>query len=114
MSGEDSEPDPVKRAPLKNYVKQFTDKRAGSDAIDELEAEMLFISKIIWQEASQRAEDRGLNTVQEQDVEGAYNDLFEPHQILHEASNEIGDLGQKIEVISDRSPIYKTWDSNEE
>jgi len=114
MSEDNSDPDPIKTAPLKNYVKQFTEKRAGSEAVDELEAELLFVAQILWQEASERAEADGYKTVQIEHLEDAYDDLFEPHELLQSASKEIEDLGEQIEEVKDRSPIYKEWSSNEE
>lgn len=116
MSNGDSEndPDPVKSAPLKDYVKQFSDLRASSDAIDELEAELLFIARILWQEASARAQDENYKTVQLDHLEDAYDDLFEPHNLLQSATDDINQLSEQLEEVKNRSPIYKEWDSNEE
>lgn len=107
-------PDPIKEAPLKNYVKQFSEMRASSDAIDELEAELLFIARILWQEASERAEDDGYKTVKKDHLEGAYNDLFKPHNLLQSATNDVNKLKNNLQDLQSRSPIYKEWDSNEE
>ena len=114
MSGDDSDPDPVKTAPLKNYVKQFSDLRAGADAIAELEAELLFISRILWQEASRRAVEDGYRTVQLEHLEGAYDDLFEPHNLLYDAVREIDEIQGRLEEIRDRSPIYREWTTDDE
>lgn len=108
------DPNPIKTAPLKSYVKDQSDLRAGSDAIDELEAELLYLTRILWLEASQRAEERGRKTVQKQDLSSAYDDLFEPHELLMEAQEDISGLADRLEDTADRSPIFKNWSSYEE
>jgi histone H3/H4 len=111
---DDDSPDPVKRAPLKNYVKQYSDMRASSDAIDELEAQMLFMAEILWREASHRSNERGYKTVQKQDLKETYDQLFAPQTLLMQASSKLENLSDDIEIMAHESPMYKNWESNDE
>lgn len=110
----DDSPNLIKRAPLKTYVKQYSDMRASSDAVDELEAQMLFMSEILWREASHRSNERGYKTVQEQDLKEAYDQLFAPQTLLMRASSKLENLSEDMNVMAHESPMYKNWESNDE
>jgi hypothetical protein len=72
------------------------------------------MARILWLEASERADSEGYKTVKTEHVEDAYDDLFEPHELLQTTAQEIEDLATQIEDVKERSPIYKEWSSNEE
>ena len=114
MSGDDSDPDPIKRAPLKNFVKEQTDLRAGSDALDELEAGLLYLTELLWKEASLRAENDGMKTVKKSHFNSAYKELFEPHRELQKSSSKLEQMSEEMEELSKRSPVYKDWESYDE
>lgn len=88
--------------------------RAGSDAVDEINAELLFLAETLWREAAKRASDRDLETVQQRDVRKAYDDLFEPHELLNEAQERLEEANEDLADVSDRSPIYKDWSPYDE
>lgn len=111
-NGEDgSDLDPVKTAPLKELVKAQSDKRAGSDAVDLLIMQMEFLAESLWRTASQYADERGAKTVQEQDVQEAYDDLLDPHDLLKDAAEEMQLMSRTMNDYAERSPIFIEYES---
>ena len=114
MSDNDSEPDPIKDAPLKRYVKSKTNKNAGSEALGELEAELLYIAEILWKEASLNAEKDDMKTVQKRHLDDAYDGIFMPHDELIKSSDSLKKMGSDMKQLAEELPVYKNWESYEE
>lgn len=111
---EDSDPEPLKRAPLKEFLRNQSDLRIGGDAVEEFEAEIMFLMGILWKEAARNARDRGYKTVQKEDVKVAYDELVAPHTRLMQTSQKLEEMSSEIEELAQNSPVYKDWDSYDE
>lgn len=111
-SGEDDDPNPIKVAPLKQLVKQHSDKRTGSDAINSLIGQLEFLAERLWLRASHYADERGKKTVQEQDIQRAYDDLLYPHDLLKDAAEELNLMSDTMDEYAEQSPIFDEYEDD--
>lgn len=97
----ESPPTPIKPTSLHNYVKHHSDKRAGTEAVDTLQNHLEFITKRLWLEASEHAEQDGRVTVQEEDIQHAIDELTEPHDLIKQTAEKLqwmkNDLDRQVE-----------------
>lgn len=99
-------PPPVKPHSLKRFVKKKTEMRAGSDAINLLQHQLEYLAEMLWIEASQNADDDGRKTVKEEDIQDAYDDLTEPHNLLKETADKLQWYANDLNRQLDQSIIY--------
>lgn len=99
-------PTPVKPTSLKKFVKQYSEKRAGTDAIDELQHHLEFIAERIWLEASKQAEDDGRKTVKERDVQHAIDEMTEPHDLIKRTSEQLDWMKRNLDRQVEQSLLY--------
>jgi len=97
---------PVKPHSLKNFVKEQSDMRAGSDAVDELHHHLEFIAERIWLEAAKEAEDDDRKTVKQRDVQEAIDAVTQPHDLIKETSRHLSYMQSMIDGQVEKSPLY--------
>lgn len=114
-SEEEEEINPVKTAPLKKLAKREDplDKNAGSDGINLLQAQMEQMAAIIWKRASRYADERDMKTVQAEDVQKAYDDLHDPHDLLIATAEKMEGMQRSLRKQAEESPIYDNYDDYE-
>jgi histone H3/H4 len=97
---------PVKPTSLKKFVKQHSDRRAGSDAVDFLQSHLQFTAKRLWLEAGKHAEDEGRKTVQEEDIQHAINQLTEPHDLIKRTADKLEWMKDDLDRQVEQSVLY--------
>lgn len=108
-NNEEEDPEPIKVAPLKKLAKQKSDKRTGGDAIDSLIGQLEFLAERLWMRASRYADERGKKTVQEQDIQRAYDDLLYPHDLLKDAAEELDMMSDTMDEFAEQSPVFEDY-----
>lgn len=112
MADNEDDINPVKTAPLKKLVKQKDplEKNAGSDAIELLQAQMEQMSVLLWKRASKYADERDMKTVQAEDIQKAYDDLHDPHDLLIATAEQMKGMQRRLRDQAEESPIYEDYD----
>lgn len=109
----ESTPTPIRPNPLRDFVKQHSEKRAGGDAVDLLLEQLEFLGESIWKEASRKADEKGRKTVKEEDVQEAYDEFTEPHDLLRETSDKLDWMKRDLDRQVEQSPIYAEENSDD-
>lgn len=103
---EESTPKAVRPSPLRTYVKEHNENfLAGGDAIDLLRDHLEQLAGDIWDQGAYYAQQDDRETVQEQDIRQAYQDIMEPHDLIFQAAADLEQMKSRLEDTGGMSPI---------
>lgn len=106
-------PEPIKMSPLWEFLKeQEEDIQIGDGSREQLIEHLEETIKVVWEQASEDARSNNKKTVNPEDVRVAFQNLFEPHQLMEEASQMMGKYQREFdkEAKSD-SPVLNRGDN---
>lgn len=105
----------VRPSPLRNFVKEKKpDTRAGGDAVELLRDVLDDLAEKIWIEAARHADLDGRETVKERDIRYAQKIVFEPHDMVMQATADLIEMQSRFEKIASESPLHTQESDREE
>lgn len=111
-SPDDSDEIAVRPNPLRDYVKaKGPDVRAGNDGVHLLRDILDSLALNIWNQAAKHAKNDGRETVKERDIRKAYQEVFEPHNLLFQATADLEKLKSQFEDLIDESALSSREDA---
>lgn len=110
MTDGDDEHNPISTAPFKEFLRDQTDKRVGTDASDRLNRQLLGVAQCVWKRAGELAEEQDYKTIQEQHVKTAYDEFVQPQAVLMDAADKIDSAHDQVIEQAERTPLYRQYD----
>lgn len=101
------EHEPIKFGPMRDMLKETVPEcQTSTEGVKLLIDQMEFLGKQLWIQASREVRKDGRVRIQEGDIQSAYDELREPHDLLKNSADEMKDMSRKMDRLADASPIF--------
>jgi hypothetical protein len=103
---------PIRTENLKQHLKEQTPEMydgeemwASEEGMEEMEKRLLAIASNVWVEAAKETEEDNRRVVQQNEINNAFNNLLESHNLLMNAANKMEKLRWEFLDVAEESPM---------